>query len=172
MTTDRAEWRKWAAEIAATDLGPACVEADVAAAEARLGVKLPASYLNFLLEVGGMRSPHFESSRLLAPPELRWLREADPELVAEWLQPAEMILTFLDLPKGEAEEPEGWVMEHLRDALLISAVGEPTVLLLNPRVVVDGEWQACTLNDWHPGGEVHASFGEMLRIEAAMARRD
>ncbi len=170
MSHPRDSWRAWATSVAAADLGTPCTEADIAAAEARLGMKLPSSYRDFLLELGGLREPHFEASRLLRPAELRWLRDADPELVAEWLQPTEQILTFLDLPKGEPEEPEPWDMTHLRDALLISPAGEPTLLLLNPRVVEGQEWQACTFNDWHPGGEVHASFGDMLQAEAAMAR--
>ena len=172
MNTDRAQWRIWAASIAAADLGPATSEDEIAAAESRLGIRLPASYRAFLEEIGGLRQPHFESSRLLRPAELRWLRDADPQLIEEWLQPVEQLLTFLDLPRGEPEEVEPWAMEHLRDALLVSTAGEPTVLLLNPRVVEGGEWQACSFNDWHPGASVHCSFGELLRVEAAMARTE
>lgn len=171
MYTDRESWRAWAAELQPADLGTPATEAEVAAAEARLGTRLPPSYRAFLLAVGGLKSPHFEASRLLAPGELRWLRDADPDLIGEWTQPVEQFLTFLDLPKGEPEEAGGWNMDHLRDALLISPAGEPTVLLLNPRVLDGEEWQACTLNDWHPGGEVHPSFAAMLKTEAALARK-
>jgi hypothetical protein len=164
-------WLQWSAQLEPGDVGPAHAEADIEAAERRLGVRFPPSYRSFLLQVGGLKNPHFEASRLLSPSELRWLRDADVELVAEWTEPPEQFLTFLDLPRGEAEEEGGWVMTHLRDALLISPAGESTLLLLNPSVIRDGEWQACTFNDWHPGGEIHESFAAMLKSEAAMARK-
>jgi len=171
MISNPETWQQWSAQLEPGDVGPPQAEIEVEAAELRLGVRFPPSYRSFLLEVGGLKNPHFEASRLLRPAELLWLRDVDAALIAEWMEPAEQILTFLDLPRGEAEEEGGWVMAHLQDALLISPAGETTLLLLNPKVVRDGEWQACTFNDWHPGGEIHATFEEMLKVEAAMARK-
>lgn len=171
MHTDPEAWKQWAAELAPDEWGPPASEADVAAAELRLGVRLPPGFRSFLTGVGRVARPHFDVRRTLAAGELRWLRDAAPERLAEWTAPVEPMLPFLDLPgRGQAAEVR-WNPEHLRDALLISPAQDPTWLLLNPRVAPGGEWQAWVFSDWGGGADVRASFAVLVCAEVRIARQ-
>jgi hypothetical protein len=153
-----AEWKTflgtWTREIAALEtknpntkrpidsvngLGfPGATDAQIAAAESRLGVRLPPSYSEFLWPVE----------------EIDWFRVRN----AEWIEAYAVV--------DEALSDRGGVSftDELRQALEITHDGDSAVYLLNPRVVsADGEWEAWVFATWSTEVERFPSFAAMMQ---------
>ncbi|GHF50876.1 hypothetical protein FHX82_003945 [Amycolatopsis bartoniae] len=121
----------------------------VAAAEERLGVRLPPTYRNFLLASNGFcYAGHVD---LLTVDEIGWLPDRDPDLVEAW--------TFaLDDPERELIE---------RSLLVARDDGGPGVCwLLHPgEAAEDGEWAAYewfTGDGSSPDDDRYDNFGALL----------
>ena len=127
-------------------------EAQLAAAEERLGVRLPPSYRSFLAAHDGVESLGLPELRIRQVEEVRWLRDEDPELIEIWLE------------TGGAEP-------DLAETLAVSDDADGGRALLNPRVVgTEGEWEAWFFAPWVPGAEVHPSFAALVEhLEAGLA---
>jgi hypothetical protein len=109
-------------------------EHDVAAAEQRLGVRLPPSYRNFLLATDGFSTISY-SVDLLSAKQIDWFRELEAELVDCWRD----LDHFADQ------------MEILERLVLISNDdgGAGHYLMLDSGAVAEnGEWAAY---EWWPG---------------------
>jgi hypothetical protein len=118
-------------------------EQELAAAESRLGVKLPPTYRAFLSTTNGFGPVGFFVRRLRPVEELVWLRDEDPELIAIWTE--------------ETQESE------LAETLAVSDDYDGARVLLNPTIVDDnGEWEAWFFAHWVPGAERHSSFRTLV----------
>lgn len=138
-------------------------EAEVAAAEARLGRRLPPSLREFLLVTNGWRDAGHFIYRLAGAAELEWLRDTDDRTWIEvWEDFAED-----DLEEDEDGEEAFGVQEAkvLARCLRLSLEGDAAVMLLDPDDVdVDGEWAAYWLASWSgEGPERYDSFHGLMR---------
>ena len=118
-------------------------EETLAAAESRLGVRLPPTYRAFLSTTNGFGPVGFFVRRLRPAEELVWLRDEDPELIAIWTE--------------ETQETD------LAESLAVSDEYDGARVLLNPTVVDHaGDWEAWYFAHWVPGAERHASFRTLV----------
>ena len=142
----------------------------VADLEARLGATLPPSYREHVLRhpPGYRRSVEGPSSDD-GPPPLLSLEEIDhfATLEADWL--AAFIGGYeLGGPghasgRDDPRDPATFRIDELGGTLVISAVVDDRVLLLNPaRLGRDGEWEAWDFATWYPGAYRYPSFGALL----------
>ncbi|SEF34028.1 SMI1 / KNR4 family (SUKH-1) [Amycolatopsis pretoriensis] len=139
--------RKWSAEWISTaepgELDPAVTreewlgfapasEDDVAAAEARLGVRLPPSYRQFLRCTNGWRDAGGFVWRLRDTTTVGWLRDLEPF----WEEPWE---DFVGADDGTC----------FSRGLLVSLEADAGILFLDPGDVDEsGEWAAYSLFSW------------------------
>ncbi|MFJ7217116.1 SMI1/KNR4 family protein [Amycolatopsis sp. NPDC098790] len=145
--------RKWSAEWISTenpdDLDPAvardrwlgfaaATEDEVAAAEARLGVRLPPSYREFLRCTNGWRHAGGFVYRMRDTTTLGWLRDLEP-FWEEWE----------DLAEYEWENTAPDDGNRFSRGLLLSGETDAGILFLDPGDVGEsGEWAAYSLFSW------------------------
>ncbi|MHA6761888.1 SMI1/KNR4 family protein [Streptacidiphilus sp. PAMC 29251] len=184
---DRAEWRtfleQWSAEwIAGHDPdsdppldqdvvrdvwlghGPAS-EAEVAAAEARLGRRLPPSLREFMLVSNGWRDAGNFIYQLAGTTELDWLRNTDDRHWIEiWEDLAEDEADEADPADEDEVDPAVHEAKVLARSLRLSLDGDAAVMLLDPDDVdEDGEWAGYWLASWSDSGpERHSSFFDLM----------
>jgi hypothetical protein len=152
----------WLGEEAAT-------EADVQALEARLGLRLPPSYRQFLLTSNGFVQAGMLVPRLYSCTEVGLFREIETYAYDEWTKyPAP---SQTDIGK-EQDLPDFFV--HFLPSLIIvseSEVAGTARYLLNPaRKTQNGEWEAYYYAHWVPGANRYASFWELMQREFAFLR--
>ncbi|MFC8719041.1 SMI1/KNR4 family protein [Kitasatospora sp. NPDC057198] len=158
-------------------------EAEVAAAEARLGRPLPPSLREFLLVSNGWRDAGPFIQQLAGAAELDWLRDTSER---HWIDIWEELAGLTeDEDEEEDEEEEDDYDEDeeeeddedeydevalaeariLARSLRLSLAGDAAVLLLDPEDVdADGEWAGYWLASWSGNGpQRHASFAELIR---------
>jgi hypothetical protein len=173
-----AEWRvflaNWTREIAARDkknpnparaidpvhgLGFAGANDDqLAATEARLAMKLPPSYSEFLRATNGLLQPYSYVAAcggdFWPAAGIDWFRVRN----AEWIEAYSVV--------DDALSPTGAVSfaDQLRGTLELSHDGDAAVYLLNPRVLeANGEWEAWFFATWSPEVERFPSFEAMMQ---------
>ncbi len=126
-------------------------------AENRLGRQLPPSYC-----IPKLWSTH----------EIEWLPTRHRESIDAWLEgehfgTESIIAAILDseyFVYGEAQDTVTMRSEYLPTALDISAVeiARTAMYLLNPQVIVGGEWEAWLWAHWLPGAYRYRSFEELM----------
>jgi hypothetical protein len=146
---------------------PGAVEADLLAAEARLGCRLPPSYREFLKCTNGLRQPfEFVPARggdFWSAEEIDWFRVRNQEWIDAWTSDTFVIPDDLYFVYGAAQDPINLRREYLEHTLEISTRGDSSVYLLNPKVVgTDSEWEAWFFANWSPGAYRYRSFAEMM----------
>ncbi|SHN74119.1 SMI1/KNR4 family protein [Cryptosporangium aurantiacum] len=171
-------------------------EESIAAAEERLGVRLPPSYRAFLAVSDGWRAFSPFIWELLPSARVGWFREVSPAWLEAWdadkFVPRETGLWQRtleeegidpeDLPDWDEDDfyddgAEEWSPDApprlMARALQVSGDGDSAVLLLDPSDVgPDGEWAGYFLANWAAGTHGrHASFAELVRAEYATFRR-
>ncbi|GAA1785844.1 hypothetical protein GCM10009735_16300 [Actinomadura chokoriensis] len=127
---------------------PATEEA-VAAAEARIGTRLPPSYREFLLTTDGWRDAGIFVWRMRDTSDIGWLRDLEPYWDDSW---AELC---------DDDQREGTCLSR---GLLISREADAGILFLDPGDVDDsGEWAAYSLFSWRAAPpERFASFTALM----------
>lgn len=168
-------------------------EEEITKAEARLGVKLPPSYREFLKVTNGWRQTAPLSDtfnhRLWSTEELERFTLRHPQWIKTLLEKGATGAVMVGLEEDEFQEldeqwepvgiseqdhqvygtdqnPKTFRPEYLRTALEISDVGCDSIYLLNPQVVTpDGEWEAWLLADYMDGADRYPSFREMMEAE-------
>jgi len=170
------EWSAQAVKRAAAEVrpgplsglgAPGATEAELAAAEARLGRALPPSYRSFLACTNGLRQPmDFTPARgghLWPADRIEWFRVRNADLIAAYSNVKLAIPDQLYFVYGPEQDPAYLRTEYLPELLEISHDGDG-FYLLNPQVVgPDGEWEAWFFASWHPGAQRHRSFAELMR---------
>lgn len=173
-------------------LSPGASEDEIADAEARLGVRLPPSYREFLRVTNGARAivgwpglwpaGHATGGRMLPASGLRWLRDGEPELVRLWddmergwdQQELDAGVTPDELAAQEAAGRSYGIVGggrlHLGELLQVSEFGDGQWVLLDPHRGAGGEWEAIHFANWYPGGVIYRSFAELLAAAVSAAR--
>jgi hypothetical protein len=165
------------AVLASGSLGfPGASEAEIQAAEARLGITLPPSYRSFLLVSNGWRTTEALWSRLASVAEIDWFRRNHQTVIDAFLGPFRS--GGLNVPDdqyfvyGDRQDPAHLRPEYLSTALLVSADAvDSETILLNPRIVSpDGEWEAWFFAHWLPGAVRYQSFWHLIEGQLRVAR--
>jgi len=145
-------------------------EEQLAAAESRLGAKLPPSYRAFLRVSDGwpMMYTAVLPGRLWAVEELHWIRDYDPYEIKIWgesCSPEEDISPEEHLYSREAGAGSTIYREaYVENLLSISDHGDACDLLLSPEVVDEkGEWECWHIANWKPGASRERSFEAWMK---------
>ena len=148
---------------------PAATEAQLRAAEARLGAPLPPSYRTFLEVSNGWRHLDYFYGRLWSAEEIDWFRVRNQDWIDAWTEPWRDMAPIPDdayFVYDDRQDPAAVRVEYMPSLLEISEVGDSVILLLNPRVVFpDGEWEAWDLGNWYPGVYRYRSFWELMQAK-------
>ncbi|WP_019929103.1 SMI1/KNR4 family protein [Nocardia sp. BMG111209] len=122
---------------------------DIAAAEQRLGVRLPPAYRNFLLTSNGWNTISYAVD-LLPIAEVGWFPDVEPELIRAW-------------EGTELLDEYGSVLERSLVVSMDDGGAGQYLFLHAAEVADDGEW---TAYEWWPGdGEDpyrYAGFGVLI----------
>lgn len=143
-------------------------EAQILAAEARLGSKLPPSYRAFLSVTNGWSVLTQFAGQLWSTNEVGWLRDKDPMLIDICAADDEDVPDVEYFVYGKQQDAGILRTRYFHTALQIS---NPQYLdgecyLLNPQVVTpDGEWEAWFFASWLPGAIRYRSFWELMQGE-------
>ncbi len=157
---------------------PGATENELAEAEARLGVKLPPSYREFLSVTNGWVGMGAFIERMWSASEIEWYRVRNQQAIDAWTMGMGLgqggAIVEPTVPDrdyfvyGEGQDSAYLRTEYLSSALEISDWGDSAILLLNPRIVTpDGEWEAWFHASWLPGANRYRSFWEMMHEEHA-----
>lgn len=133
-------------------------------AEARLNVKLPPSYVEFLKYSNGLLLPD-KFTNLLPIENIDWFYKLNKEWVDIWQEGAEGYEETSDeeyFVYGKEQDSCKIRERYLKTALQISDTLEGDVLLLNPKVKFGEEWEAWWFGNKLPGAIRFKSFGELL----------
>ncbi len=148
---------------------PGVTPAEVEAAEARLGQRLPPSYRSFLLATNGWRQSGYFIHKLWPVQEIAWFRERNRRWIDASLRRFRKLPPLSDeeyLVYGEGQESNRFRPAYLETALEISEAGDAAVYLLNPEVQdAQGEWEAWFFADWLPGANRYRSFWDLMLSE-------
>lgn len=147
-------------------------EAQLAAAEARLGRSLPPSYRAFLAVSNGWRRTTPFIDAVWPTEQIEWLSVASPEFLPAWMEGVTAFGVPEPIPDadyfvyGGAQREYAIRHEYFETALQISAWGDAAVYLLNPQVVTPaGEWEAWFFASWLPGARRYRTFWDLMRAE-------
>jgi hypothetical protein len=145
-------------------------EAEIAGAEARLGVRLPPSYRAFLATTDGWRAAGFFIHRLWPVQEIEWYAARHQDLIDAWMAGASYYGLAPPVPDAEYfvyDDTQAALRdEYLQTALEISEDTGDGVCLLNSKVVFpDGEWEAWFFAHWIPGAHRYRSFWDLMQAE-------
>jgi len=139
---------------------PAATEEQIAAAEARLGIRLPPSYCSFLQMTNGWQHTGL-SGRLLPVEAIDRFDVLHPEWVEAWMSG---FTSYGEQPYEYNPEFDEVNYRHLPKTLAVSEAGDLEILLLNPEVVsADGEWEAWSFVD--DGAGRYETFWHLLQSE-------
>ena len=164
-------WNEFIAEypdvMASEWLGfPGASETQIVAAETRLGVNLSLSYREFLKITNGW-CEYPDTVRLRSVEAIEWLYTLENQ---SWID-GWWILPDQKIPSVPDEEyfvyGTNWYQplrtEYMQTALQISDDDEGDIILLNPKIIHDGEWEAWLFSCRTPGAKRYRSFQEMLQ---------
>lgn len=149
---------------------PAASEYEIAAAEERLGRRLPPSFREFLKVSNGW--PILEGSvtmRLRPVSELAWFREEEAEYVQIWTEDTTDDISDTEYAVyGAAQDCVMMRREYLHHVLQISDIEDSDVILLNPLTqTMDGEWEAWRFGSKLPGAYRYTTFRELIEWHSA-----
>jgi SMI1 / KNR4 family (SUKH-1) len=150
---------------------PGATDEQLSVAEARLGVRLPPSYREFLTVSNGWRQTGNFIWRIWSTEEIDWFRVRNADWIDAYANPFSGLgeSSYTDeeyLVYGETQDSVRFRVEYLESALEVSEIGDSAIFLLNPQVVTpDGEWEAWFFGNWLPGASRYRSFAELMEAE-------
>lgn len=129
-------------------------EAEILAAEKRLGLRLPDDYRNFLAVYNGMECFSFTGSTLMSADKIHFFAKISPDTVESWISAIEGIKPNFS--------------EKLKGSILIGGAEEEQQILL-VRDTPD-KWECWHFANWTPGETVYGGFrfymeSELMRLE-------
>lgn len=143
---------------------PGAEEEQIVAAEKRLGVTLPPSYRDFLKVANGWR--HFSDGlRLRSTEEIDWFCVESQDWIDIWIDYHEEVSDekYLIYEQDWEIWDQPLRTEYMQTALQISDDCDGDVLLLNPQIIHDDEWEAWIFSNSYGGANRFRSFQEMVQ---------
>lgn len=125
-------------------------EAQIVAAETRLGIRFPPSYRTFLSVSNGwpVMWHSVEPGELWSTEQIRWTREQDPQLVDVLTEFGDDISVEEHI-KGRDDSFGQYRKQAVANLLSISEHGDACDLLLCPDIVDEnGEWECWKTSSW------------------------
>lgn len=171
--SNTAEWQKFLKEFADRDGveewpgNAGASEQQLVEVEARLKVKLPPSYRNFLSASNGWRRASTLVPDLRSVEKIKWFRKEHKDWLGAYQLGAEP-LSVMERDYFNYADQDCVIFEvkHFAQTLCISGGGDDAVLLLNPMVVwPDGEWEFWFFANSLPGAVRYHSFADWMRCE-------
>jgi hypothetical protein len=148
---------------------PAASAKELAGLEARLGVRLPASYREFLATTNGWRETGYFIWELWPTSKVDWFAVNNQDWIDAYTEPARGEPPLAEKQHrvyGKEQNCCVFRVEYLQSALQISEHGDSAVYLLSPEVRTrSGEWEAWFFANWCPGARRYRSFWEMMHEE-------
>lgn len=130
--------------------------------EARLDVKLPPSYLDFLKYSNGLLLPD-RFTNLLPLESVDWFYKLNKEWVDIWTENTDDKISNEEyFVYGSEQDTCKIRVKYLKTALQISDSAEGDVLLLNPEIRFGEEWEAWWFGNALAGAIRFQSFKELL----------
>ncbi|MEO0840990.1 MAG: SMI1/KNR4 family protein [Cyanobacteria bacterium J06636_27] len=163
------EFTNLAPEIISTKwLGyPGLIQDEIISLENSLETVLPNSYRNFLAASNGWKMLDIEDTKLWSKQQVGWLASKNQELINDWTEftseddsdiPDEEYFVY-----GEEQDSTSLRNEYLQTALEIGNDGDGGVILLNPQIKFEEEWEAWFFASWLPGAERYKSFQNLIQ---------
>jgi hypothetical protein len=149
---------------------PPATDAQIAAADARLGTTLPPSYQRFLAVSNGWRHTGTFIDRLWGADEVDWFRVRNRQWIDAWTTtpfgPYPPVADEDYFVYGPEQDSTAVRVAYLETAHEVSDVGDSAIYLLNPQVVTpEGEWEAWCFATWLPGAARYRSFWALMADE-------
>ena len=142
-------------------MSPGASDAEISAAETRLGLRLPPSYRAFV------QSPDAGDDAYLPVDEIERFQVREAEWLAGFLEGAGSSGDTPPLLPDDPLDPATFALGQLADTVVISHPVDERVFLLNPAVAdADGEWEAWDFANWYPGAYRYRSFAHLRRAVA------
>ena len=146
---------------------PGATEEQIVAAETRLGIILPLSYRKFLKATNGwpaLPGPQ----RLYSTEEINWFCAENQDWIDEWTIARQFLPPVTDEQYLVYGEDCFWNQpirtEYMQAALQISDEEDGSVVLLNPQIIHNYEWEAWLLISGRAGILRCHSFQEIIQI--------
>ena len=136
-------------------------EEEIEVVEAKLGVKLPPSYIDFLKYSNGLLLPD-KFTNLLPLKDIDWFYTLNQEWVDIWNEEEDEVPDDQYFIYGTEQDSCLMRNKYLKTALQISDSVEGDVLLLNPEVKFGEEWEAWWFGNALAGAKRFKSFQELL----------
>ena len=136
-------------------------EEEIAATEARLRIKLPPSYRDFLRVSNGW--PHvyggLGDGGLEPVCQIDWLRSCDPSLIEYY---GDSKASYEEHLHDQGTPAGRYIGKYLESCLAIGR-GDACAALLCPEVMTpEGEWEFWILGSWLPGADRWLSFQDWM----------
>lgn len=155
---------------------PGATEEQIVALEQRLGRGLPPSYREFLAYTNGWRTTGAFIDRIWGTEDVDWFRARNQEWIDAWTEGSSYYgeVTVSDAEYfvyGPEQDPVHMRNEYLKTALEVSEEGDEAILLLNPQITFDDEWEAWFFSNWSPGADRYRSFWDLMVAQYESAKR-
>ena len=153
---------------------PAQVD-QIQAKENILGISLPPSYREFLLNSNGFRKVSIFLDNLLPIEKLEWAKNTEEDW---WFDLLEVLHTEMSdieyLIYGQEQNQLRFRSEYFKQSLKISEWYDGMCVFLNPNVKDAEEWEVLVYANWYPGTKRFPSFKKYLldTHETNLALRD
>ncbi|MGE3273018.1 MAG: SMI1/KNR4 family protein [Chloroflexota bacterium] len=146
---------------------PPATASQIAAAEARIGKRLPPSYRAFLEVSNGWRVLGDFHWDILPTERIEWFRVNNQDWIDAYQKPAANdpdVTEEAHRVYGPGQSDTEFRRAYLDVLLEVSDGQHNVVLLLNPEVIFPyGEWEAWDFGAGYPGAYRYMSFWEMMR---------
>lgn len=144
---------------------PGASNAQISAAESRLGEALPESYRRFLQASNGfiILALDVEDARLWSTDQIKWLAETEQAFIDAWNQYDTPVSDAEYFNYSPAQDPVHLRPEYLRSALQLSDFVDAAVVLLNPEIKTStAEWEGWDFGNAWPGAYRYETFEKLM----------
>ena len=134
-------------------------------------LKLPKSYKEFLRITNGFKQISLFAGHLLPVQEIGWLKNLVPDLY-EVYELEEFEVSNEDyFNYSDSQDSVKFRVEYLLNSIVVSKDVEGSIILLNPQIKFENEWEAWLYASWYPGASRFKSFKELIYEEFKSTER-
>ena len=134
--------------------------------EKKLGIELPESYTKFIETSNGFKQISAFNSQLLPIEEIDWLRNTDSDFLSIFDEKDDASIDEKDYYQyNENQQSTIFKVNHLKNTIKLSKWTDGSIILLNPKVTFNGEYEAWIYADWYPGVKRFKSFEDLIVSE-------